>query len=65
MVVKVHKENNDLLETQLFLDMHMMNLVSGRERTEKDWAKLFLDADFNDYKIIPILGLRSVIEVYH
>ncbi|XP_076926456.1 trans-resveratrol di-O-methyltransferase-like [Bidens hawaiensis] len=65
MVVKVHKENNDVLETQLFLDMHMMNLLSGRERTEKDWAQLFLDAGFNNYKISPILGLRSLIEVYH
>ncbi|XP_076937221.1 trans-resveratrol di-O-methyltransferase-like [Bidens hawaiensis] len=55
---------NQLLETQLLFDMHMMSLVSGRERSEKEWAKLFLDAGFSDYKITPILDLRSLIEVY-
>ncbi|KAI3796373.1 hypothetical protein L1987_39043 [Smallanthus sonchifolius] len=64
MVVKVHKRENELLETQLLFDMLMMSLVTGRERSEKDWAKLFLDAGFSDYKITPILGLRSLIEVY-
>ncbi|KAM0047957.1 putative O-methyltransferase domain, S-adenosyl-L-methionine-dependent methyltransferase [Helianthus debilis subsp. tardiflorus] len=64
MVVKVHEGENDLLETQLFFDMLLMTLLEGRERSEEDWAKLFLDAGFSDYKITPILGLRSLIEVY-
>ncbi|KAI3796363.1 hypothetical protein L1987_39033 [Smallanthus sonchifolius] len=64
MVVKVHEGENDLLETQLFFDMLMMTLVKGRERSEEDWAKLFVDAGFSDYKITPILKLRSLIEVY-
>ncbi|KAJ0837678.1 putative trans-resveratrol di-O-methyltransferase [Helianthus annuus] len=64
MVVKVHEVENDLLETQLFFDMLLMTLLEGRERSEEDWAKLFLDASFSDYKITPILGLRSLIEVY-
>ncbi|KAJ0642395.1 putative O-methyltransferase domain, plant methyltransferase dimerization [Helianthus annuus] len=64
MVVKVYKGHNELLETQYFFDMLMMTLVTGRERSEKDWAKLFFDAGFADYKITPILGLRSLIEVY-
>ncbi|KAL3342515.1 hypothetical protein AABB24_026513 [Solanum stoloniferum] len=51
-------------ETQLFMDMLMMVEVSGKERSEQEWAKLFVDAGFSDYNIIPILGLRSVIEVY-
>ncbi|KAL8268728.1 hypothetical protein R6Q59_002526 [Mikania micrantha] len=63
MVVNIHTENN-LLETQLFFDMLMMTLVTGRERSEKDWSKLFVDSGFNNYKITPILGLRSLIEVY-
>ncbi|MFS8021222.1 putative O-methyltransferase domain, plant methyltransferase dimerization [Helianthus anomalus] len=45
-------------------DMCMMTYVTGRERTEKEWAKLFLDGGFNNYKITPILGARSLIEVY-
>ncbi|PSS14478.1 Trans-resveratrol di-O-methyltransferase [Actinidia chinensis var. chinensis] len=57
-------DHDQSIETQLFFDMLMMTLTPGRERTEKEWAKLFSDAGFSDYKIIPILGLRSLIEVY-
>ncbi|GKA32862.1 trans-resveratrol di-O-methyltransferase-like protein [Tanacetum coccineum] len=65
MVVKNNEGGDDeSLKTQLFFDMLMMALVTGRERNEKDWAKLFLDAGFSDYKITQILGLRSLIEVY-
>ncbi|KAI3457179.1 hypothetical protein Pfo_013842 [Paulownia fortunei] len=63
MVVDNQKDN-EATETQLFYDMLMMILVSGRERTEKDWAKLFYDAGFTSYKITPALGLRSVVEVF-
>ncbi|CAN1152529.1 Probable O-methyltransferase 3 [Linum perenne] len=55
MKVENQKANND---------DKMMILVIGRERDEKEWAKLFVDAGFRDYKITPILGLRSIIEVY-
>ncbi|PHT53535.1 8-hydroxyquercetin 8-O-methyltransferase [Capsicum baccatum] len=51
-------------ETQLFFDMLMMVAVSGKQRSQQDWANLFSHAGFSDYNIIPILGLRSVIEVY-
>ncbi|KAK8992065.1 hypothetical protein V6N11_044957 [Hibiscus sabdariffa] len=61
---KVNEENSKSLETQLFLDMLMMVVLTGRERREEEWAKLFCEAGFSDYKIIPILGLRSLIEVY-
>ncbi|KAJ0630593.1 putative O-methyltransferase domain, plant methyltransferase dimerization [Helianthus annuus] len=64
MVVKVSKEENELLKTQLLFDMLMMSLVTGRERSEKDWAKLFLDTGYTDYKITPIFGFTYVIEVY-
>ncbi|EEF37286.1 trans-resveratrol di-O-methyltransferase [Ricinus communis] len=52
------------IESQLFFDMLMMTLQTGKQRNKKEWGKLFLDAGFSDYKITPILGLRSVIEVY-
>ncbi|KAK3043351.1 hypothetical protein RJ639_002653 [Escallonia herrerae] len=51
-------------ETQLCFDMLMMATITGRERNGKEWEKLFLDAGFGDYKIAPIMGLRSIIEVY-
>ncbi|MFS8027886.1 putative O-methyltransferase COMT-type [Helianthus anomalus] len=36
--------------------MLLMTLTTGRERSEQDWAKLFIDAGFIDYKMTPILG---------
>ncbi|KAA8526330.1 hypothetical protein F0562_008467 [Nyssa sinensis] len=59
-----NKKDDKSIETQLFFDMLVMILLPGRERTEEEWKKLFLDAGFSDYKITPILGLRSLIEVY-
>jgi hypothetical protein len=60
----VDKGNGESVETQLFFDMLMMVLASGKERTEKEWIKLISSAGFSDYKITPILGLRSLIEIY-
>jgi len=56
--------NNESVETQLFFDMLMMALLTGKERNEKEWVKLISLAGFSDYKITPILGLRSMIEIY-
>lgn len=58
------KGDHKAFETQLFFDMEDMVLVNGRERTEKEWAKLFFNAGFTSYKIFPILGLRCLIEAY-
>ncbi|MCE5166507.1 hypothetical protein HAX54_020945 [Datura stramonium] len=60
----LQKGDNKSYETQLFFDMLMMVAVSGKERSQQDWANLFSDAGFSDYKILPILGLRCIIEVY-
>ena len=64
MMVKNRNEDCKSRETQLFFDMLMMVLVTGKERSQKEWEKLFLDAGFSNYKITPMLGLRSLIEVY-
>ncbi|XP_051126232.1 trans-resveratrol di-O-methyltransferase-like isoform X2 [Andrographis paniculata] len=55
---------HELRETQLCFDMMMMVLVSGKERTEKEWANLFDAAGFKSYKVTRILGVRSLIEVF-
>lgn len=60
MVIENQNEDEKSIETQLFFDMLMMVLVTGRERNEKEWAKLFLNAGFGDYKITPILGTFKV-----
>ncbi|KAF8029514.1 hypothetical protein BT93_E2043 [Corymbia citriodora subsp. variegata] len=59
-------QDNDAnaIATKLFFDMLMMTVVTGRERTEKEWEKLFLEAGFSQHKITPMFGLRSLIEVF-
>ncbi|XP_050205282.1 trans-resveratrol di-O-methyltransferase-like [Mercurialis annua] len=51
-------------ETQLLFDMEMMACVTGKERNEKEWAKLFFDSGYTTYKIHNVLGPRALIEVY-
>ena len=60
----LEKGDDKSYETQLFFDMLMMVHVFGKERNQQDWAKLISGAGFSDYNIIPILGLRSIIEVF-
>ncbi|XP_062182963.1 5-pentadecatrienyl resorcinol O-methyltransferase-like [Phragmites australis] len=50
-------------ETQVLFDILMM-AFNGVERDEQEWKKIFFEAGFKDYKIIPVLGVRSIIEVY-
>lgn len=64
MNMEDQKEDDESVEAQLFLDMLMMVVLTGKERNEKEWAKLFSAAGYSNYKITPILGLRSLIEVY-
>ncbi|TVU51112.1 hypothetical protein EJB05_02519, partial [Eragrostis curvula] len=52
------------LEAQLLMDLSMMVLLTGKEREEDQWSRMFMDAGFTRYKINPILGPRSLIEVY-
>ncbi|KAF8016446.1 hypothetical protein BT93_H1841 [Corymbia citriodora subsp. variegata] len=63
MVVGNQTEDRRSTETQLFFDMMMANL-NGKERSEKEWEKLFVDAGFSIYKIVSRLGLRSLVEIY-
>ncbi|XP_015693527.1 acetylserotonin O-methyltransferase 1-like [Oryza brachyantha] len=50
-------------ETQVLYDMYVMS-VDGIERDEHEWRKIFLEAGFSDYRIMPILGYQSIIEVF-
>ncbi|GMN67977.1 hypothetical protein TIFTF001_037037 [Ficus carica] len=58
--INMDKEISDL---QLALDIRMMTM-SGKQRTFKEWEKLFMDAGFSHYKSTLILGERYVIEVF-
>ncbi|CAL4988335.1 unnamed protein product [Urochloa decumbens] len=50
-------------ETQVLYDLFFM-IVNGIERDEQEWRKIIFGAGFTDYKIIPVLGVRSIIELY-
>ncbi|KAM0924977.1 hypothetical protein ACQ4PT_004519 [Festuca glaucescens] len=50
-------------DTQVFFDLFMM-CFEGREREEFEWKRIFMEAGFSDYKIMSVLGVRSVIELY-
>ncbi|XP_060168995.1 myricetin 7/4'-O-methyltransferase 2-like [Lycium barbarum] len=59
------KQNNDqIVRAQHNMNMLMMVLFAAKERTKKEWEKLFTEAGFTEYKIISALGLRSLIEIY-
>ncbi|KAI3945022.1 hypothetical protein MKW92_005595 [Papaver armeniacum] len=60
----MENKNDSIVETQLFFDIIMMGTHAGKERTEKEWEKLFLESGFTGYKITKITGFRSLIEVY-
>ncbi|PIN10678.1 Hydroxyindole-O-methyltransferase [Handroanthus impetiginosus] len=64
MVVDIYEGGDEAMEDQLFFDMLMMTLLNGKERSEKEWAKVFTDAGFTSYKITPAIGARSLIELY-
>jgi hypothetical protein len=51
------------METQVLFDVYMMR-YGGAQREEHEWKKIFLEAGFSDYKITPIFGFQSIIEVF-
>jgi hypothetical protein len=51
------------VETQVLYDLLMMS-IGGVERDEQEWKKIFTEAGLQDYKIMSILGVRSIIELY-
>ncbi|XP_062230394.1 O-methyltransferase ZRP4-like [Phragmites australis] len=63
MVVGGGKSNLKHQETQVLFDFFIM-FFNGVERNEQGWKKIIFEAGFSDYKIMPILGVRSIIEVY-
>ncbi|KAL3509278.1 hypothetical protein ACH5RR_028679 [Cinchona calisaya] len=64
MVMESQIEDEDSVEEQICSDLQMFVLFRTKERTEKEWATLFWNAGFSDYKVFPVLGARSIIEVY-
>ncbi|KAK3119984.1 hypothetical protein QOZ80_9AG0679030 [Eleusine coracana subsp. coracana] len=63
MVIGAGPSDMKHTEMQAIFDLYIM-FINGTERNEQEWKKIFLEAGFSDYKIIPVLGVRSIIEVY-
>ncbi|KAK9055918.1 hypothetical protein SSX86_027005 [Deinandra increscens subsp. villosa] len=63
MVVDEKHDRHEITETKMVFDMLMMVLVTGRERTEVEWERLFLEAGFSRYKITPCFGLSAYIQI--
>ncbi|KAL2328163.1 hypothetical protein Fmac_021590 [Flemingia macrophylla] len=64
IVMEQKPEDETIISVQFWLDMIMMTLGAGKERSEKEWATLIFSAGFSNYKINPTSGSLSIIEVY-
>nr|Q84KK5.1 RecName: Full=Isoflavone 7-O-methyltransferase; AltName: Full=Daidzein 7-O-methyltransferase [Glycyrrhiza echinata]BAC58012.1 S-adenosyl-L-methionine: daidzein 7-0-methyltransferase [Glycyrrhiza echinata] len=63
MVINENQDEHEITGTKLLMDVNMACL-NGKERSEEEWKKLFIEAGFRDYKISPLTGFLSLIEVY-
>ena len=57
-------DDREMTELKLDYDLVMLTMFNGKEREKKEWEKLIYEAGFSNYKIIPICGFKSLIEVY-
>ncbi|CAN6341392.1 unnamed protein product [Urochloa humidicola] len=63
MVVGAGPSNIKHKEAQVMFDLFVM-CINGAERDEQEWKKIIFEAGFSGYRIIPVLGVRSIIEIY-
>ena len=63
MVLNSDQEDYMVTESQLVMDLVMLQATGGKEREEHEWKKIFVEAGFVDYTVTP-LGSRSLIEVF-
>ncbi|CAK8540735.1 unnamed protein product [Lathyrus sativus] len=63
IVINEKKDEKNLTKMKLLMDVNMA-CISGKERNEEEWKNLFIQAGFQDYKISPLTGFLSLIEVY-
>ncbi|TKY65087.1 Isoflavone 7-O-methyltransferase [Spatholobus suberectus] len=63
VVINEKQEEHKVTELKLLMDVNMA-CVNGQERSEEEWMKLFVEAGFQDYKISPLTGYLSLIEIY-
>ncbi|KAK7400636.1 hypothetical protein VNO78_11865 [Psophocarpus tetragonolobus] len=64
IVIDEADDDEELTELKLDYDLVMLTMFNGKEREKKEWEKLIYDAGFSSYKITPVFGFKSLIEVY-
>ncbi|KAL2618145.1 hypothetical protein GLYMA_08G248000v4 [Glycine max] len=64
MVIQEKQDEHKVTELKLLWDVAMACVLNGKERNEEEWKKLFMEAGFQDYKISPLTGFLSLIEIY-
>ncbi|KAG5095996.1 hypothetical protein JHK84_051584 [Glycine max] len=64
VVINEKKDEHEITRLKLLMDLNMACLLNGKERREEDWKKLFVEAGFQSYKISPLTGYLSLIEIY-
>ncbi|KAL2325212.1 hypothetical protein Fmac_024270 [Flemingia macrophylla] len=62
-IINEKVDDPDMTQIKLTQDMCMVT-ITGKERTEEEFKQLFIESGFKSHKIFPILGFRSLIEVY-
>ena len=58
------QDDDEMAQLKLLFNITMMTLHNGKGRNEKEWENLFLKSGFNNYRIFPMFGYKSLIEVY-
>ena len=67
IMINEEKDEHDVTTTKLLLDAindGFAHWVTGKERNQKEWDKLFLEAGFSHYKIVSSFDMKSLIVVY-
>lgn len=63
-VVLDPKSSHPLIHTRMSMDLDMLVMTGGKERTEEEWKTLIQSAGYRGYKIKHISAAQSVIEAF-
>jgi len=63
-VINEDQDEHELTGLKLAMDVRMTCFLNGKERSEEEWKKMFVEAGFQNYKISPLTGYLSLIQIY-
>ncbi|KAL1322914.1 hypothetical protein HN51_067925 [Arachis hypogaea] len=62
-VINEKQDKHEITEMKLKYDIYM-TCNNGAQKTEEELKKIFIEAGFQGYKLFPIAGIVSLVEVY-